>query len=260
MNGNKEFIKSFYADKMKVKIYGDRVQAGKSAAADIAALLKTLLKQKTEINMMFAAAPSQEEFLSELVCADGIAWDRINAYHMDEYIGLPADAPQNFGNFLRIRLFEKVKFKSVYYINGARTDAEAECARYAQLFAKKTLDIVCMGIGENGHIAFNDPHVALFNDSQTVKIVTLDEACRRQQVNDGCFPTITAVPKNAITLTIPALMSAAYIICVVPGRLKANAVRATVKLEISEQCPASILRMHEQAVLYCDADSGEYIL
>ena len=250
--------KEFKTDKLYVKVFNDRTEMGKDAAKETAALIAALLKHKPEINMIFAAAPSQDEFLRELISNKNVEWDRINAFHMDEYAGLPPDAPQSFGVFLRGRIFGKVNFKSVNYMDGTAV-AEEECARYAALLKKYPPDIICMGIGENGHIAFNDPHVAFFNDPQTVKIVELDKACRRQQVNDGCFPSLDAVPAYALTLTIPVLMSAAHIVCVVPGSRKADAVKAAVQGEISEQCPASILRKHDNAVLYCDKDSGIYI-
>jgi glucosamine-6-phosphate deaminase len=178
---------------------------------------------------------------------------------MDEYIGLSSDAPQGFGNFLKNRFFDKLPFKSVNYIDSSATDSEKECERYAQLLRDKPTDIVCMGIGENGHIAFNDPHVALFNDEKLVKIVDLDQACRAQQVNDGCFANIDEVPTHAITLTIPALTNAPYIACVAPAKTKADAVYNTVYGEISEKCPASILRKHKNATLYTDSDSGSKI-
>lgn len=258
MNKN-TYLKTFEADKLKVKIYNDRVSMGKGAADDAANIIRRQLLSQKEINIVFAAAPSQNDFLDALIHEQGIDWGRINAYHMDEYIGLPSNAPQNFGQYLRRTLFDKIKFKSVQFIDGAAEDSAAECQRYAGLLRQNPPDIIFMGIGENGHIAFNDPHVAFFNDTETVKVVELDEKCRRQQVNDNCFETLELVPKYAITLTIPALMSARHIVCVVPANSKADAVKATVMGEITEECPASILRRHDNAVLYCDADSGKYI-
>ena len=141
-------------------------------------------------------------------------------------------------------------------INAAAKNPETECERYAKLLKENPVDIVCMGIGENGHIAFNDPHVAEFDDKMVVKPVKLDEVCRNQQVNDGCFETIEEVPQYAITLTIPTLISAKYNFCVVPAKTKAVAVKNTVEGEISEACPASILRNKDYAIMYCDADSS----
>jgi glucosamine-6-phosphate deaminase len=174
---------------------------------------------------------------------------------MDEYVNLPADAPQGFGNFLRRAIFDKVPFASVNLI-GTDADSEATCARYDALLTEHPVDIVCMGIGENGHIAFNDPHVADFNDPLKIKKVDLDQKCRQQQVNDGCFQTIDQVPTHALTLTIPTLYNVENVFCVVPAASKAEAVKNTVTGPVSEACPASILRRHANAILYVDADSS----
>ena len=243
------------AGKLPVRIYDTRRNMGEAAAADVAACIRELLAVKQEIYMIFAAAPSQNEFLAALAAAPGIEWGRIHALHMDEYVGLPADAPQGFGNFLRAAIFDKVPFASVDYI-GTESDPEETCRRYAALLQGIQVDIVCMGIGENGHIAFNDPPVADFNDPLTIKKVALDETCRLQQVHDGCFARIEEVPRYAVTLTVPTMFHARYIFCIVPAPTKANAVRATVCGPVSEQCPASILRTHEHAILYTDSDSA----
>lgn len=243
------------AGKLPVRIYDTRRSMGEAAAADVAACIRELLAVKQEIYMIFAAAPSQNEFLAALAVAPGIEWGRIHALHMDEYVGLPADAPQGFGNFLRAAIFDKVPFASVDYI-GTGSDSDETCRRYAALLQGIQVDIVCMGIGENGHIAFNDPPVADFNDPLTIKKVALDETCRLQQVHDGCFARIEEVPRYAVTLTVPTMFRARYIFCIVPAPTKANAVRATVCGPISEQCPASILRTHEHAILYTDSDSA----
>lgn len=146
---------------------------------------------------------------------------------MDEYIGLAADAPQGFGNFLRGRLFGRLPFGQVFYLDGQAADPQAECARYSALLAEYPVDIVCLGIGENGHIAFNDPHVARFDDPVRVKVVDLDDKCRRQQVHDGCFASLGQVPTHALTLTIPALTAASGMYCIVPAQTKARAVHDT---------------------------------
>lgn len=245
-------------DKLLVKIFDTRDKMGKIAADDIAECIKSLLQTKDEINMIFAAAPSQNDMLHYLCERKDIEWDRINAFHMDEYIGLSADAPQCFSNFLKERIFGLKNFKSVNLINPAN-DPESECQRYAELLKRYPTDIVCMGIGENGHIAFNDPHVAKFNDSETVKIVELDDMCRMQQVNDGCFDSFELVPKNALTLTIPVLVNANYKFCVVPAETKANAVKNTVEGKIGEECPATVLRNSDNAVMYCDSDSSRLL-
>ena len=163
-------------------------------------------------------------------------------------------------NFLKDKIFGKLPFKSVNYINGQAEDMQKECERYSALLKKNPVDIVLLGIGENGHIAFNDPHVADFNDKALVKAVKLDDVCRQQQVNDGCFSAIDKVPQFALTLTIPTLVSAKHLVCTVPAATKAWAVERTVNGEISEQCPATIMRLHDDATMYCDSDSGKDLL
>ncbi|EGD47017.1 Glucosamine-6-phosphate deaminase [Ruminiclostridium papyrosolvens DSM 2782] len=256
MPENKEYM----AGNLKVKIFNSREALGKEAAIEAAVAIKRVLEQKKEVNIIFAAAPSQNEFLSALIADVEIPWGSINAFHMDEYINLDYEAPQGFGNFLRQRLFEKVDFKSVHYLDGNAEDIEAECRRYSRLLQEYPTDIVCMGIGENGHIAFNDPHVANFDDKYLVKVASLDLKCRTQQVNDGCFASLDEVPVNAVTLTIPALTAADCIFCMVPGRTKADAVYGTVLGEVTENCPASILQRHKNAILYIDKESGSRVV
>lgn len=252
-------MKEYIKEKLQVKVFENRLTMGQQAASDAVDYLIEQLNMKKELNVVFAAAPSQNEFLAALVTSVGVDWERVNAFHMDEYIGLKADAVQGFGNFLKSAIFSKLPFNSVNYIQSKKNDPAIQCFEYTQLLTQHPIDAVFMGIGENGHIAFNDPHVALFNDTEMVKIVELDKACRLQQVNDNCFEYLWEVPTHAITLTIPTLMSANRIFCMVPGTLKANAVKATVHDDIDESCPASILRLHENATLFCDKDSGKYI-
>ena len=252
-------MKTIKKDLLTVNIYETRAEMGKSAAADVKACILSLLEKKESVNMIFAAAPSQNEVLSALATDSEIPWNRVNAFHMDEYIGLSSDAPQGFGNFLKEHIFGLADFKSVNYIDISAPDAESECARYAELLKQYPTDIVVMGIGENGHIAFNDPPVADFNDPKSVKPVALDDICRNQQVNDGCFAKLDDVPKTAITLTVPTLFAGEYLFCIVPAKTKANAVRATLCDDISERCPASVLRRHKSAVLYLDGDSSSLL-
>lgn len=247
-------------DKLLCKIYPTRREMGAAAASEIHDKILELLEDKDELNMIFAAAPSQNEVLESLTQMTDIPWNRINAFHMDEYIGLSDDAPQKFGTFLNHAIFEKVPFRSVSLINSGAASIEEECERYSALLREHPVDIVCLGIGENGHIAFNDPDVADFHDPALIKVVTLDDICRQQQVNDGCFAHIDEVPKTALSLTIPALTAGTYMFCVVPAATKANAVERTMNGPIDETCPASIMRTHENAILYCDADSGAALL
>lgn len=253
-------IKQGKADKLEYRVYDNRTNMGKAAAEDVAAAVKKLLETKDEISMIFAAAPSQNDFLEAFIADKTVDFSRINGFHMDEYVGLDLKAPQAFGQFLRDRLFEKVPFKSVNYINGSAKDINAECERYASLIKEADPDIVCMGIGENGHIAFNDPHEAFFDDEKAVKTVSLDEICRNQQVNDGCFATLDDVPTHAVTLTIPTLVAPRYVFCVVPAPTKAKAVDTMLNGEIGEYCPCTILRKHNKAILYTDKDSAKRII
>ena len=252
-------MKSYKVDKLAVEIYENRVLMGEAAARDIKQKIAELLAVKPEINMIFAAAPSQNDVLKALAEDKEIEWNRVNAYHMDEYIGLDKNAPQCFGNFLKDHIFGLAPFKSVNYIDVTAIDPEAEAERYGKILNQNPTDIVVMGIGENGHIAFNDPPVADFNDKRRVKPVKLDEKCRQQQVNDGCFESIEKVPTHAITLTVPTLVRAPYLFCIVPAPTKANAVYETLNGSIDEHCPASILRKHDCAKLYLDNESSKLL-
>lgn len=198
---------------------------------------------------------SQNEFLDALAEESDIDWNRINAFHMDEYLGLNKAAPQCFRNFLKEHIFKRVPFKQVFLINPSN-EAEAECARYTKLLEIYPVDLVCLGIGENGHIAFNDPGVAKFNDPYLVKTAELDLVCRTQQVHDGCFATLDDVPTHALTLTVSALTRAKHMVCVVPAASKRQAVKAIVFGPITEDVPATVMRLHKDAVLYCDSESG----
>ena len=252
-------MKTLKKDKLVVEIYENRTLMGEAAARDIKAKIAELLEESQEINMIFAAAPSQNDVLKSLVEDKEIEWKRVNAYHMDEYIGLDKDAPQGFGNFLKAHIFDLVPLKSVNYIDIAATDPEKEAERYGKLLDENPTDIVIMGIGENGHIAFNDPPVADFNDKKMVKPVKLDEVCRQQQVNDGCFASIDEVPTHAMTLTVPTLVRAPYLFCIVPAPTKAKAVYETLNGSIDEHCPASVLRTHDNAKLYLDDQSSKLL-
>ncbi len=252
-------IPSFNVESLRVKILPDRAALGKAAGLAVAEKMRQILKAEESLFIIFASAPSQNEFLEQLSQSRGIGWDRATAFHLDEYIGLPEEASQNFGHFLRVKLFEKVRPGKVHYLNGMAGDPEAECERYAALLREHPLDIACIGIGENGHLAFNDPPVADFQDPRLVKTVDLDPVSRQQQVNDGCFDNLENVPKKAITLTLPGIFSAKSIFCMVPGPTKADAVRKTLQDPASPACPATILRKHRDATLFLDKDSARWI-
>ncbi len=251
-------VKQLTKDNLHVNVYGSRDEMGRGAAAEAAAYIREALKHKPTLNIVFAAAPSQNEFLKSLLEED-VDWTRINAFHMDEYLGLPADAPQGFGNFLDRHIFSKAPFRSVHYLKNCSGSASEVCDEYEKLLKENPVDIVFMGIGENGHIAFNDPHVADFHDNRLVKTVDLDQTCRLQQVHDGCFSKLEEVPTHALTLTIPALVSAERVFCIVPAKTKAQALKETVEGEVSEKCPASILRRHRNATIYADPDSASLL-
>ena len=251
--------KTFDVDRLHVRIFPNRTEMGAAAATEAAKTLRAAILKNGAARIIVASAPSQNELIAGLAAAPGIDWSRVTIFHMDEYVGLPATHPAAFRNYQQQHLLNRVTPAKFHGIRGESADPEAECARYSALLAEAPIDLVCMGIGENGHIAFNDPPVADFADPRKVKVVTLDEICRQQQVNDGCFPNFASVPRQAITLTCPVLMSGRALICVVPGPRKAAAVAATLHQPISTSCPGSILRRHSAATLFLDNDSAAKI-
>jgi glucosamine-6-phosphate deaminase len=247
-------------DSLRIKIFDTRKELGKIGAEDAATAIKKKLAEKESISIVFASAPSQMDVLNELVLDSTIDWSRVNAFHMDEYIGLPADAEQSFGHYIKVGFFDKVPLKNAFYIDGNAQDLEAECQRYEGLLNKFGVDIVFLGIGENGHLAFNDPHIADFNDQRLVKInPQLDNQCRQQQVTDGWFGEVDEIPQSAITLTMPALYNADIALTFVPGATKREIIKKCLTEEISTACPGSILRKHHNATLYLDRDSASLI-
>lgn len=253
-------LKDFKAGTMRVRIFESRAAMGDFAGKQAADLIKNLLAEKDEINVMFAAAPSQNETLATLCADSDIDWARVNAFHMDEYVGLPADHPAGFRNFLKRSIFDRFTFKSISLLDGNAMEPKVEAVRYAGLLETHPLDICLLGVGENGHIAFNDPPVADFHDPLLVKVVELEERCRVQQVNDGCFAKLTDVPAYALSVTIPGLFGAKAMFCTVPSATKADAIRNMLDGTVTTQCPASILTTHANASLYLDSDSGRYFL
>lgn len=248
------------AGKLKVEIYKTRGEMGAAAARRGVERAKEVIAQKGQVNIVFAAAPSQFELYESLLDSD-LDFEKVNAFHMDEYLGLAADAPQGFGNLLKTHLFSKRPFRSVHYLNGQTQDPQEECKRYGRLLSQYPPDIIFHGIGENGHLAFNDPPAADFSDPSVVKVVAMDEICRNQQVHDGCFSEIGQVPKQALTLTIPILTKEeTFLVVTVPGPSKIQAVRRTIKDEISTACPATILRKHPHSMLFLDSEAAAEIL
>ena len=255
-----EILKDFQADALRVRVSDSREAMGRDAARAAGECIRALQREKDEIHMIFAAAPSQNETLKFLAQEEGIDWSRVNAFHMDEYVGLSREAEQSFGHYLFEHVFSLLPFKSVNYLRGDAEDAAAECARYSELLRRFPADVVMLGIGENGHIAFNDPWVADFNDPALVKLVPLDPVCRQQQVHDGCFAGLEEVPERALTLTIPALAGAGHLFCTVPAATKREAVTQTVTGPIGRDVPATVMRRHPDATLFCDRDSAADLL
>ena len=250
-------VKEFEKDNLSCKVFSDRDSMGKCVAGLIADRMRELLARQEEINMVFAAAPSQNDVLKYLA-EEKVDWSRVTAFHMDEYVGLAEDSPKSFAYYLDHALFGKVPMKAVYYIGSG--DSDERCRRYERLLKGRVIDIVCLGIGENGHIAFNDPDVADFSDKEVIKMVKLDDVCRRQQVNDKTFDSLAEVPEYALTLTIPTLVSAKYMFCIVPTEKKALAVYRTMTDPIDRAVPATILRRHPHAVLFTDMDSAKLLM
>lgn len=249
---NIEAVHSLMVGELSVFTFKDRNELGKTSAIRVAEQVKKVVSENGRARIVFAAAVSQAEFLKEFISMDDVPWNKITAFHMDEYYTLPDSAPQRFGNFLKEHLFSQRPFGKVHYLNH-------NLEEYTSLIKEAPIDIVCMGIGENGHIAFNDPPVADFQDSEVIKEVELDVTCRQQQVNDGEFEHIDHVPEKAVTLTIPTLLKGNFLSVVVPGSTKAEAVKNTLFGEISTSCPASILRTHPNAELFLDPDSSKLI-
>jgi glucosamine-6-phosphate deaminase len=245
-------------DQLQVFVFPTRQEMGETAGVRAGKSIQRAVEKRGEARIILASAPSQDELLETLV-SQPVDWSRVVIFHMDEYVGLPAEHPATFRAYQRKHVLAHVRPHQFHDIRGESSDPAAECARYSALLSEAPIDVVCLGIGENGHLAFNDPPVADFTDPELVKLVELDEMCRQQQVNDGCFSTLDAVPRQAITLTIPALVEGRELFCVVPGSRKAAAVRAALKESVRTQCPASILRRHRSAHLYLDDASAALI-
>ena len=252
-------VRTFDNGRLKAAIYETRSAMGEAAGELAANTIAALLAQKEKVNVLFASAPSQNEVLAYLKSRKDIAWDRVNAFLLDEYIDLDAEHPAGFGNFLKRAIFDHLPFHSVHLLNGNAPTPEGEAERYTELLKSYPFDLALLGVGENGHLAFNDPPIADFDDPKLVKVVKLEETCRQQQVNDGCFPELGNVPTHALTLTIPALFAPERIICVVPGSTKAAAVKDMLNGQVTTACPASVLTTHSNASLFLDRDSAALI-
>jgi glucosamine-6-phosphate deaminase len=240
---------------MNIRITENRAALGEAAGKAIASALRAKIAVGGGVTVAFAAAPSQNETLATLIAEPGIAWDKVTAYHLDEYAGATADSPHSFRRFLREHIFDRVAPAAFHQVCGEAKDQKAECVRYTSLLPDAGFDIALLGIGENGHLAFNDPPCD-FADTESVRVVALDEACRVQQVHDGAFKELSDVPTQAFTLTVPVLMKARQVFVMAPGRAKSNAVAAALQGPLSNLCPASILRTHPDAAIFLDEESA----
>ncbi len=254
-------FKQLFIESMKVSIYETNELMGKAAAIEAAQIIKQKIIEKDELNIIFATASSQNSFLYALLEEDGIDWSKINIFHMDEYIGLPNSHPAAFKNVLREQFVSRLnpEPKTFHSLPVEESNLDNACQEMERLLKEYPCDLCIMGIGENGHIAFNDPPYADFADQKWVKIVNLDSVSRIQQVHEGHFKSIDEVPTQAMTLTIPALLAARRILCIVPENRKAKAVSDALFGSLSENCPASILRKQKHVHMYLDCDSASLI-
>ena len=252
-------IQKHKADNLRINVCQSVEEMAATAASDAQKFLRAAIAHKGKAAVILATGNSQLQFLEKLTASNGIDWEKVTLFHLDEYLGISPDHPASFRRYLKERVEDKVKPRAFHYLKGDALEPILECLRYEVLLQTTGVDLVCMGIGENGHLAFNDPPVANFKDEEGVKIVKLDEACRKQQVGEGHFPSIDAMPQYAMTLTIPQLLNADRIQCVVPDKRKAEAVKAALTGPIETTCPASILRKQKNATLYLDSEAASLV-
>lgn len=252
-------IQSFRIKQVLVEVYQDAPQMGHAAAKIAAGLLGDAIRRRGFARIVAGTGPSQQELVANLVAQPELDWSSIEVFHMDEYVGISADHPASFRRWLRDHVTSRVPVKTVHYMDGDAADADAECRRYAELLEAAPVDITFLGFGENAHLAFNDPHEADFHDPAAVKRVRLDDRCRMQQVGEGHFPTMDAVPPEALTITCPALLRCRTVFAFVPDRRKAEAVRCALEGPLSEKCPASLVLTHDDARIFLDAQSASLL-
>jgi glucosamine-6-phosphate deaminase len=254
-------VRQWRVGKLTVRVYDSIDALAVAAAADAIGVVSGAIDERGHANVMLATGTSQLVFLARLVEAAGttVDWSRVTGFHMDEYVGLPAAHPASFKRYMRERVVAHLPFGEFHYVNGSAPDPGAEAARYATLLEEHPVDLCCLGIGENGHLAFNDPPVADFDDPLVVKVVELDDRCKLQQVGEGHFATIADVPPRAITVTVPGLLRARHTLAIVPEARKAEPVRAALEGPVTTACPASILRRQPRATLFLDTDSASLL-
>ena len=248
-------MKTFQRDQLEVRIYPSAADLGQAAASDLAAICRSAIAERGTAAVILATGNSQLTFMAALSASSEIEWDKITILHMDQYIGLPVDHSASFERYLRRNLIAQVRPAAFFEMRGNGPDPEAEIARYTGLLEQYQPVACVMGIGENGHLAFNDPP-ADFSTPAAVHMVTLAETARQQQVGEGHFPTINDVPTHALTLTVPALLKPPHVLAVVPEARKARIVKKTLEEPVSPDCPATILRTCAHAKLYLDQDSA----
>lgn len=259
LKGTISMDREFTVDKLRVFQFSTRKEMGAVGAKYAAEKIRQVYEKNGEANLIFASSPSQMDVLTALLNED-VDWSRVNAFHMDEYVGVDIESPASFANYLRDNFFCKLDLKSVNYLNGAAPDIDAECRRYSELLIKHPVDITFAGIGENGHMAFNDPYLADFFDPKLVKINDkLDDTCRYQQVRDGWFETLEDVPDSAMTLTFPALLRAPHLIITCPSKTKSDIIQKVLEGPICLDVPSSVARLHLDAVLYIDDAAAEFL-
>ncbi len=251
--------KSFLVDKLTVQVYNCEAEMAQDVASTVHEYFQNLLHHQETVGVLLATGKSQLKFLDALIGLGGLDWSRIIFFHLDEYLGITADHAASFRRYLRERVEMRVYPQQFHYLEGDTLQPVAECDRYTKLLQSQAIDLCCLGIGENGHLAFNDPAVADFEDSASVKLVKLDEVNRQQQVNTGQFQNLEAVPQYAFTVTIPMICSAKKIICLAPEARKAKIVQKILLGEISKNYPASILRKQAQATLFLDVNSASLL-
>jgi len=246
----------FQAGSLKFEIYKSRLAAARAAALAVADAMLHLTQTGDDLGVIFATGASQLTMLHELISLSGLPWNRIVGFHMDEYKGMAPDHFASFRRYLHEQLIERVPIKKFHEIDGSAADAERTCREYAAKLKASNPQLCLLGIGENGHLAFNDPFVADFGDPLDVRLVDLDKECREQQVAEGWFPDMERVPAQAITLTVPTLFHVPKLIVSVPGSRKAKIVRRVIEEAISNACPATLLKTHPDATVYLDDESS----
>jgi glucosamine-6-phosphate deaminase len=252
-------VREMTYDQLACRVYGTNEQMGRAAAEHGAAVLRAAIAERGVANVVLAAANSQLTFLHALREQPELDWQAVNVFHMDEYLDLAPGHPASFALFLRRHLVDQVAIGAFYPVPGRPADVDLACQGYELLLRANPVDLCCLGIGENGHVAFNEPPVADFQDPVWLKQVKLDEMSRQQQVGEGHYASLDEVPTHALTMTIPALCAARTMICIVPEMRKAQAVRDTLLGPIHTACPASILRQMPHAVLYLDLDAASML-